>query len=59
MPENRGKMTEMEIKNLVDMIEHVMGVGHGEVVIKIADGKIISVHHEAQWELRHNGEKKG
>lgn len=58
MVDNSAKMTGEEIKNLVAVIEHVMAVGHGEVVIKVADGKIVFQHHEAQWELRH-GEKKG
>lgn len=56
--DERVKMSEEEIKSMVAIVEHVLTVGHGQIVTNVADHKIISQKHEAQWELRNNGGKK-
>lgn len=45
-------MTSEEIKRLVEELERIKSVGHGELTIKVADGRIISWESKAQWELR-------
>jgi len=33
-------------------LDRIAQVGHGELTIKVADGKIISWNSQAKWELR-------
>ncbi len=56
--DNRVKMTVEEIEQLKSTIEHVMTVGHGEIIIKVADHKLVHCKADAQFEFS-NGVKKG
>ena len=57
--DNRVRMTEEDKDRLVAAVEHVLTIGHGEIIVKVANHKVISEHHDAGWELRTNGVKKG
>lgn len=57
MIDNRDKITEEDKERLLMEIEHVMTVGHGEIVIKIADHKLMFCKADAQFEFHTNGKK--
>lgn len=60
MQDNRVRMKEEDKEMFEGYIEHVLTVGHGYVLVNVADHKIVSQKHEAGWELRNtNGVKKG
>ena len=42
---------DKEKQEVLETIDHVLKVGHGEVVIKITDHTIVNIKHEAQFEL--------
>lgn len=51
------KLTVEDKERLIAFAEHVLTIGHGEVIMKAANHKVVCINESAQWELR-NGEKK-
>ena len=51
-------VTPEDIIKLKAQLEHIAQIGHGELVIRVADGRIISWSAQAQWQLREQPKTK-
>jgi len=47
-----AKEMEEALKKTREVLENIFRTGHGELTMKIADGRMVDFNYEARWHLR-------